>query len=144
NEGRVSLRGPILARELDEVVGAVSHVRGVRHVDVQLEPHGSADVPRLQGGARRQGARGILPLRGPPPARLPAGAAGLSLVAAGLRRGVAGLALTAPGLPLFARAATNRRLGRSGAAAAGALELQKSLHVRAPIEAVFAAWRDFT
>jgi hypothetical protein len=48
--GTVTLRGPLLSRELDTVLGAVAAVRGVRSLDNQLEPHASAEgVPSLQG-----------------------------------------------------------------------------------------------
>jgi BON domain len=52
-EGRVVLTGPVLAREHGQAISAVKRVRGVRDVEDQLEPHGSADAVRaLQGGAQ--------------------------------------------------------------------------------------------
>jgi osmotically-inducible protein OsmY len=49
-EGRVSLRGPALASEVDELISAVSSVRGVTGVDDQLEVHEQAgNIPGLQG-----------------------------------------------------------------------------------------------
>jgi hypothetical protein len=48
--GQVTLGGPILAAELDDLLTAVTAVRGVRGVTNQLEPHASSDsVPALQG-----------------------------------------------------------------------------------------------
>jgi hypothetical protein len=56
--GRVTLRGPILAHEVDDLLATVSAVRGVRSIDNQLAPHEQAgDVPGLQGGAARPGQR---------------------------------------------------------------------------------------
>ena len=49
-DGRVTLRGPALASEVDELVRAVSSVRGVAGVDNQLEIHEQAgSVSSLQG-----------------------------------------------------------------------------------------------
>ena len=48
--GRVTLRGPALASEVDEILGAVAAVGGVEEVDNQLEVHERAgDIPSLQG-----------------------------------------------------------------------------------------------
>ena len=50
NGGRVTLRGPALASEVDELLSAVSSVRGVKEVDSQLEVHERADgISSLQG-----------------------------------------------------------------------------------------------
>lgn len=58
NQGRVTLRGPILAHEVNDLLAAVAAVRGVIGVDNQLEVHQQADeVPALQGGRRRPGGR---------------------------------------------------------------------------------------
>ena len=49
-DGRVRLRGPALAREVDELLSAVSSVRGVTGVDNQLEVHEQAgSISSLQG-----------------------------------------------------------------------------------------------
>jgi hypothetical protein len=51
--GTVTLRGPILTRELDNLLAAVGSVRGVKAVVNELEPHESAEgVPSLQGEGR--------------------------------------------------------------------------------------------
>jgi hypothetical protein len=52
HDGVVTLRGPILAREVDPVVAAVEDVRGVRSVSNALEVYESASVPSLQGERR--------------------------------------------------------------------------------------------
>src|SRR5918992_2912051 len=55
-DGRVTLSGPILAREADELLSDVRSVRGVRDVVDRLERHERADdVPGLQGGTARRG-----------------------------------------------------------------------------------------
>jgi len=48
--GRVTLRGPALASEVDELVSAVSSVRGVTGVENELDIHESASgISSLQG-----------------------------------------------------------------------------------------------
>jgi hypothetical protein len=54
--GRVTLGGPILAAEVDNVLATVRGVRGVRSVANQLEAHESAaGIPALQGTGRMAG-----------------------------------------------------------------------------------------
>lgn len=52
----VTLRGPVLADEVDDVLATTAAVRGVRSVINELEPHTNADgVPSLQGEGRTGG-----------------------------------------------------------------------------------------
>jgi osmotically-inducible protein OsmY len=52
-EGRVTLQGQVLERELDELLRAVRGVRGVTEVSNELEVRASAEgVPSLQGGPK--------------------------------------------------------------------------------------------
>jgi BON domain len=49
-DGAVTVRGPILANEVDNVLATVRSVRGVQNVTNALETHDSAEgVPALQG-----------------------------------------------------------------------------------------------
>ncbi len=51
-DGRVTLTGPILSREVEALLERVGRVRGIGEVVNQLEVHeGSGHVPGLQGGA---------------------------------------------------------------------------------------------
>lgn len=51
--GEVTLRGPILAHEADELVTFIGSVRGVQRVINELEPHERTDgIPALQGRGR--------------------------------------------------------------------------------------------
>jgi len=51
SDGVVTLRGPILADEVEQVLAAVRAVRGVQGVTSELESHESAEgIPALQGG----------------------------------------------------------------------------------------------
>jgi hypothetical protein len=55
--GCVELKGPMLANEADDVLAAISRVRGVRMIDDDLERHRHADdVPALQGEPVRRPA----------------------------------------------------------------------------------------
>jgi gas vesicle protein len=59
----VTLRGPILANEVDDLLAAVGSIPGVASVANDLEPHLSSDgVPALQGEARGS-RRGFAVLR---------------------------------------------------------------------------------
>jgi hypothetical protein len=54
-DGEVTLRGPILAHEVDDVISTVSRVSGVATVINEVEPHDAAEgVPSLQGEGRVQ------------------------------------------------------------------------------------------
>ena len=51
DQGRVTLRGLVIAGELGPLLAAVSRVPGVRAVENRLDVHDVPDVPALQGGA---------------------------------------------------------------------------------------------
>jgi len=147
-DGRVTLEGPILAHEVDDLLAAVYRVRGVARVENRLQPHERPeDIPSLQGGVPRPGERTELMQRNwAPAARLLAGAAGGALAGYGLtRRDTAGWGLLALGSALAARGGTNLELKRLVGIGAGrrALDVQKTIHVNAPIEEVFSFWRDY-
>ena len=56
--GEVTLRGPILADEVSDLLAMTQAVRGVRSVVNELEPHESAaGIPSLQGQGRVAGPR---------------------------------------------------------------------------------------
>ena len=56
--GEVTLRGPILAHEVDGLIRTVAQVRGVESVISELEPHETSQgVPSLQGEGRLAGDR---------------------------------------------------------------------------------------
>lgn len=49
-DGDVTLRGPILASEMNDLLSVAAAIRGVRSVSNELEPYDSAEgVPSLQG-----------------------------------------------------------------------------------------------
>ncbi len=146
-DGRITLRGPILAHEVDRLIRRVAVVRGVRSIDSQLQVHQEpSDVPGLQGApARRRGLERFefFQTQWSPTARLLAGIAGGSLgLVAARQAGLTGLALGAAGLTLLARAATNLELKRLLGVGGGrrAVVVQKTIDVAAPLEDVFDFW----
>jgi hypothetical protein len=61
-DGCIELVGAVLASEVDDVIAAVSRVKGVESVDNDLEVHDKRDVPSLQGeGRRRSRALRVVP-----------------------------------------------------------------------------------
>jgi osmotically-inducible protein OsmY len=56
--GEVTLRGPILSRDVPRLLQAIANVRGVRSVVNELDGHESSDgIPALQGASVRFDAR---------------------------------------------------------------------------------------
>jgi hypothetical protein len=83
NQGHVTLRGPVLADEVQQLVRGVETVRGVREVENHLEVHVKAeDVPSLQGATeKRTGQRlDIFQRHWSPSTRLLVGLAGAVLI----------------------------------------------------------------
>jgi uncharacterized membrane protein len=139
--GQIQLAGAVLAAERDAVRAAASGVRGVKGITDQLETHENpAQVSQLQGGHSR---RDNGPRRWMPATSLMVGLGGLGLLAAGARsRSRFGRAAAGVGGALLARALLNAPLGALlglGSRWRG-IQVQKSIHVRAPVEEVFACW----
>jgi uncharacterized membrane protein len=151
-EGIVTLAGPVLRQEADEVRRVVADLPGVAGVEDRLEIKEQADdLPpsvreQAQEPARWQPKPELLQQRWAPGPRLLAGAAGGGLVCYGLaRRSLSGLLVGIAGAAVLARAATNLRLARLIGAGAGrrAVEVQKHLTIDAPVQAVWTLWEDY-
>ncbi len=113
--GRVTLSGPILAHEVDDLLACAASVRGVTGVENRLEVHKQAgNISGLQGGVGRPGERlDLMQANWSPTTQLLAGAAGCALFTAGLtQRFPVACVLGTAGLGLLARATTNRELSR--------------------------------
>jgi hypothetical protein len=110
DHGVVTVRGPILRAEAQQLLNAVGEVRGVQDVVSALTVHDDGAVPALQGGRTPAAWRSDLRQRRWSPAtRLMASTAGAALTGYGTsRRDVPGVLLAAAGLGLLARSATNR------------------------------------
>jgi uncharacterized membrane protein/osmotically-inducible protein OsmY len=147
NQGRVILSGPILAHEVDDLLACVKALPGVNDVASQLQVHKEpGDIPGLQGGRPKSGDRpDFLQENWSPTTRLLAGAAGGGLAVYGLsRRDPVGLGIGAIGIGLLARGVTNLEVKRLVGIGAGrrAVEIQKTINVAAPIEQIYAFWKN--
>jgi uncharacterized membrane protein len=146
-DGTVTLSGPILAREVDDLLSSVRSVRGVQDVVDQLEVHERADdVPALQGGTPRRGDEfELLQENWTPAARVLVGATGGALALAGARRRDAlGVAVSLVGLALLSRSATNTELRRLlGGGGRRGIDVQKAININAPLDAVFGFFTNY-
>jgi len=147
SDGLVTLSGPVLAREVDELRSCVRAVRGVRDVVDQLEVHERAEgVPGLQGGVPRRGDEfELLQENWTPAARLLVGTTGGALALAGARRRDAvGAAMSLVGLAMLSRSATNTELRRLlGGGGRRGIEIQKAININAPLDDVFAFFTNY-
>jgi uncharacterized membrane protein/osmotically-inducible protein OsmY len=148
SDGVVTLRGPILQHEQKPLLHAIERVPGVREVIDALEPHKQpGNIPSLQGGRRPAGSRpDVLQRCWSPATRLVAGSGGALLAAYGLtRRDVPGWLAGIAGLALVARAATNLDARRLTGVGAGrrAVDIQKTITIKAPVEKVFSFWTNY-
>ncbi|RJR33409.1 MAG: BON domain-containing protein [Desulfobacteraceae bacterium] len=150
-DGRVVLTGVVLANELNNLIRQVRAVRGVKEIENHLETHEEpGNVPGLQGGQSRRRLAGrrfeLMQSNWSPAARFLTGLAGGALAIGGLRyRGVAGTAGFLSGVTLLTRAVTNMELKRLFGIGAGtrAVDIQKAIHVNAPVDTVYGALSQF-
>ncbi|XYI02661.1 SRPBCC family protein [Sorangium sp. So ce1128] len=147
-DGCVTLRGPVLAHEVDGLLAAVSCVGGVRRVSNALEVHPSAEgIPSLQGSSTRTGERfALMKASWSPTARMLMGALGVGLVGYAIRRrGPLGILLGVAGAAVLLRDISDRPTRRLVGVGAGrrAVDFQKTITVCAPIREVFLAFIQF-
>jgi len=114
-DGRVTLRGPVLADDVARLLRRVRVVRGVKDVQCELDLHHEpGDVPGLQGVRPRPSGGEVFELmqrNWSPTARVLTGASGGFLSLWGARRSdVPGLVLSLAGAALLVRAVTNLSL----------------------------------
>ena len=133
------VRGIALMSEANAILRLVKNVPGVRAVHDQLERHATADLPALQRAlSKRVGMW-------PPSMQLGAIASGVIMTTWGLlaKRGITGALLATAGSALAIRGGLNMRARDLVSLAAGrrAIEVTKTVTVRAPIDRVFGLWR---
>ena len=142
--GRVELSGDVLAHEHPMLLAAVQAVTEVNGIDDALTVHRDATrVPALQGGRPRHGPRAEL-LRDDwgPALRALVGSAGAGLLVAGIVR--ARLLSTGAGALILARTLANRPLAVVfGLRGPGAVRVQKTVTIEAPVERVYRTLRDY-
>lgn len=147
SDGKVTVSGYILEREVAPLLDALRLVAGVHEVENHLEiGRNPSEMPSLQGGRSRPGiVPDVLQRRMSPASRMLIGAGALLLAGYGLqRRDTRGGLLATLGFLAGLRAATNRELryliGTGGPAA---IRLQNSIEVNAPLEEVFDFFSHF-
>lgn len=147
DDGVVTLQGDVLKHERAGILKAVRHVPGVREVVDDLQVHERPGrMPFLQGNTHRGEPRlEYLQHNWSPAPRVLAGAAGAALIASGLGlRSAAGTSLALGGIALLARSITNQPLGHLFGVRGGLEDgfvIQKTMHVYADPEEVYACWR---
>lgn len=146
-DGGLTLTGPILADEVDQLISRVSKVYGVQSVNNQLDVYQDAsDLPGLQGEGEMMAGMENRPARWSPTARLLAGAGGGLLAAYGRsRRGLIGSGLSLVGLGLLARSVTNFELKRLITTQEGrpVIDVQKVITIHSPVERVYEFWSHY-
>jgi uncharacterized membrane protein len=147
-DGAVTLSGPIRRTEVGDLLRGVRRIRGVRGIVDRLEVHDEDDrVPALQGDAKRPNARwDVLQDHWAPSTRLFATIAGAVFGISGIRRrGLTGAVFGAIGTVLALRAFSNLPMRRLFGVGAGyrAIDLQRTITVRAPVDEVFRFWKRF-
>ena len=137
--GEVTLTGSILAHEHDDLIEAVSQVPGVRDVLDRLSIYETAEgISELQGGRDRRSPRSSVQASWAPATRVAACAAGTTLALYALRGGFRGLLFGTAGALLVLRSTTNKPLRTlAGKSEDGAVDIQKTLQINAPIDQVF-------
>ena len=61
HDGEITLRGPVIASEMDRIEAVVASVRGVRRVIDELDPHESSDgIPSLLGEEQLARSTGVV------------------------------------------------------------------------------------
>lgn len=144
--GEVEISGPVLAGEAFRLLRAVRRTPGVAHVRDNLERYAEpGSHPSLQGSPARRPGGQLARDRWPPALRILFGTVGGGLAAwgfGGKRAGRSGAA--AAGTFLLVRALTNLPVRRLVGIGAGtrAIDVQKDVHVSAPVSEVFALWRN--
>ncbi len=147
SNGHATLKGDVLAKEVDDIVSGVSKVRGIYGVDNHLQVHETADgVPDLQGMDQSKRAMQDTAQSWAPGTRLLAGSAGGLLIMTGpFRRGLIGRLATFGGWAMLMRSLTNlplqQMVGLSGSRRV--INIQRSFHIPAPIDKVYNFFSNF-
>jgi uncharacterized membrane protein len=137
-EGEVTLSGAVLQHEHEGLLTEVRAVPGVRGLVDRLAVHATSEgVSALQGTPRQPNP--AFRHAWAPGIRLAAGVAGGTLALYALKSGgPTGLALGAAGALMLVRSGANRPLAElAGMTPSGAIHVQKSLAIDAPVEEVF-------
>ena len=140
--GSVTLLGTILASELHPLLARVTDISGVKRIKNQLKVFERAEhISSLQGGQPRKDLPQYRQQNWSPAFRVMAGSLGALLFFVGGRQKSFRLRLVSRllGGGLVSRAVTNLPFRRLTGIGAGrrAVDVQKTIHVKAPLEEVF-------
>lgn len=141
--GCITLHGPVLASERQQLLDCVQSVTGVNEVQDYLDVHeSSAGIPSLQGeGKLRRAGASMMQETWPPALRAVGTVGGSALGLYGLlRRSPVGAAAAAIGIGLLARSISNRPFTRMMKAGKQAVDLHKTIYIQASPETVFDMW----
>lgn len=146
--GRVTVRGPVLASEADRLVAGIESVRGVHDVIDRTERHESAEgISALQGSGRVPRAQlDVLQQNWAPATRMLMGSLGAALALRGMRGdGPLRSLMALGGMGILSRSLTNKDARRLLGIAGGspAVEVHKAITIEAPVEEVFDFWRNY-
>jgi uncharacterized membrane protein len=148
HNGLVTLRGPVLAHEVDDLLDAVDSVRGVRDVVNQLETHEApGNISALQGAGRRWGEpHPLMQTYWAPTTRVAAGGlGGLLMLQCLKRRTPTACLLGIGGFALFLRALTNLETKRlAGVCGRRGIDMHKTITINRPVHEVFELLSDPT
>ena len=146
-DGVVTLRGPILSHEIDDLLRVAKSVRGAKSVVNQLEEHREpGEHPALQGGSPRPYRYDVMQQYWSPTTRMAAIVAGSALLVNAIRRhDLIGGFIGGIGIGLLLRAVTNLPAKRLVGIGAGrrAVDVQKTINIKAPAETVFDFWTSY-
>jgi uncharacterized membrane protein len=141
HDGIVTLSGPILAHEVDDLLCAVKSVRGVEDVVDHLDVHKTAEnVPALQGGGSRRGEPAeLMQTYWSPTTRVTVGALGSMLMLNCMaRRTPLSMLLGTAGAGLLLRSLTNLEAKRLfGIRGRRGIDIQKTITIDRPVTDVF-------
>jgi uncharacterized membrane protein len=144
-DGNVTLRGPILAEDVERTIKRITTVRGVRSVTNKLEVfQNEADIPGLQGQANKRMEKPEWEQENWSPAMrlISTTGGGLMAIYGRARGGLIGTAFTLSGLGLAIRGIANRDLPRLfGLSEEGeAISVQKAININAPRQELYNFW----
>jgi uncharacterized membrane protein len=144
-DGYITLRGPILAEDVERTIKRTSSVRGVKGVNNKLDIYeNEADIPGLQGQANKRMEKPEWEQENWSPAMrlISTTGGGLMAMYGRARGGLVGTALTLGGLGLAVRGIANRDLPRLfGLSEQGeAISVQKAININAPRQELYNFW----
>jgi uncharacterized membrane protein len=144
-EGNVTLRGPILAQDVENTIKRVSAVRGVKGVNNKLDIYqNEGDIPGLQGQANKRLEKPEWEQENWSPAMrlISTTGGGLMFLYGRIRRGLVGTALSLGGLGLITRGLANRDLPRllGMSEQRDAISVQKAINIQAPRQELYTFW----